>query len=340
MKALKVILIVIASLVVLVVIGIAFLPSDRMVERSILVSTSADKPFKLVNDLKSWTKWSAWYLADTTSVMTYSENAEGEGAWYTWDSKDANIGKGKLTVVSSVKPDSVVVSLEFAEWEAAQSTYYFEKVGENETKVTQKMPMKANGYFGRLQILMMEGIMNQMFDQSLALIKSNAEAMPDEPVKVGRVENIEQNELPAMMYLAYTDTASIAEFGEFQKMAFGEILVQAGMQNLEKSGPSFCRVLKWAPEDGIAVVECGIPVSKEGKSAGNVVFVKTAGIKVLSADFFGPHSDSETAHIALSTYASENGLSTTEQPYEFYMNDPLTVTDPSQIHTRICYPLK
>lgn len=339
MKALKIILIILASIVVLAVIGIAFLPKERTIERSIIVKTTADKPFKLVNDLKNWTKWSPWYLMDTAQVMTFSENAEGEGAWYTWDSKHKDLKKGTLTIVRSAKPDSVIVKLEMEGWDAGEAGYYFEKVGDNETKVSQRMHLKSDGYFSKANIFIMEMAMNPMFDKGLALIQTTAEAMPDEPAPIGRIENLGESEMPAMMYMAYTDTAKIAELPDFYQLAYGEIVVKSGMQNLTQAGPNLAHYHMWDPNNGIAIVQCGMQVSQEGKTDGNVEFIKLDAQKVIAADYFGPYEGLGEVHGAIYDYAEKNGIEITDQPYEIYMNDPSS-TEPDMLHTRICYPLK
>ncbi|MHB1279008.1 MAG: SRPBCC family protein [Bacteroidia bacterium] len=340
MKALKIILLILAGIVVLAVIGVAFLPDERTIERSVIVNTTADKPFKLVNDLRSWTKWSPWYALDTTQVLAFSENAEGEGAWYSWESKDKKLRTGKLTILRSVKPDSVIVKLEFEVADPGEAGFYFEKVGENETKVSQRMHIKADGYFARANIFMMEMFMNPVFDQGLALIKSNAEAMPDEPAPLGKIENLGVSEMPAMMYMAYTDTAKIAEIQNFYQMAYGEIVVKAGMQNLTQAGPNLAHYHMWDPNNGIAVVQCGMQVAEEGKTDGQVEFIKVDAQKVVAADYFGPYEGLGEVHGAIYDYAVKNGIDITDQPYEIYMNDPSTVTDPTMLHTRICYPVK
>jgi len=314
MKILKIILIVLASLVVLLTITVAFMPSERVVERSILVATPADKPFKMVNELHNWTKWSPWYLMDTTSVMTFSENSAGVDAWYTWDSKDANIGQGKLTIIRSNAPDSVIVSLNFAAWEPTEAGYYFETVGENETKVTQRMALIAHGFWGKFQIFIMENMMNHMFDNGLALIKSNAEAMPDEPVIAGKVEAIVTEEMPGGMYLTFTDTTDMATLNQFLERGYVEIMVHAVMQELEIAGPVFATYLLLDEENNIAVVECGAPVNTEGKLSDNVIYKTMEAGQYLIADFFGPTENSMKAHLAIAAHAEEHGLNLGDAP--------------------------
>jgi|GEM_PF-654491 len=339
MKILKVILIVLASLVVVLTVVVAFMPSERTIERSILVASPANKPFKMVNELTNWTKWSPWYLMDTSSVMIFSEPSAGVGAWYTWDSKNSQVGTGKLTISESAASDSVIVNLEMGGWDPFVAGYYFETVGENETKVTQKMQLIAHGFWGRLQIFIMDNMLVKMFDQGLALIKTNAESMADEPEMAGNVEGMTIEELPGGMYLSLTDTIDITSLSDFLAHGFGEIMVQAGMQELEVTGPVFAIYHLWDPENGIAVVECGVPVNKEANSSGDVVYKTLEPRKALVADFFGPYANSEKAHMAMISHAEANEMTIAGAPTEIYMNDPTAVADPMQIHTRIIYPV-
>ncbi len=339
MKILKTVLIVLASIVVLAVIGIALLPSERTVERSVVVATSADKPFKLVNNLTNWTKWSPWYMEDTTSKMEYSENPEGLGAWYTWDSKNKNLGKGKLTIINSAKPDSIIVQLEFADWPPNTAAYRFEKISDTETKVTQSMELKADGFFMKAMIMLMSGALGNQFETGLANIKKVAEEMPDEPEVQGKTENLVVEEMPGMMYLAYTDSTTVAGISDLLKRAYGEIMVQAGIQGLEQAGAPFAVYETWDPENDRVIIRAGIPVNKEGKSEGNVKYIKTEVQKVASVDFFGPYENSGMGHEAMDAYIQANGLTIVGAPYEFYMNDPSTVTNPMEIHTKISYPV-
>lgn len=340
MKVLKTILIVLAAIAAILLIVIAFLPSERKVEKSIVVNAPQKNAFVLVNDLKNWTKWSPWYLMDTTTKMEYSDNAAGLNAWYTWDSKNKSLGTGKLTIIESADPDSVIVKLEFGEWEPSTAGYYFEKISDTETKVSQTMMLKADGYFDKLQILIMEGFLGKTFDDGLKLIKENAEKMPAEPEVKGKMDAIQETTSPEMKFLSYSDSASTEEVGSFLQQAYGAIMVSAGMQSLEQTGPAFAIYHMWDPENKRTVIEAGIPVNKEGKDDGKVKYRTRAAGPILSVDYYGPYESSDMAHNALFEYVEKNGKTIVGSPWEIYMNDPSTVSDPMQIHTRICYPIQ
>ena len=331
---------VIAILVVIGLIFIAFLPSERTIERSIVVATEASKPFKLVNHLPSWTKWSPWYAAHTTTVMTYSDNPEGEGAWYTWDSKDPNIGKGKLTIANSSKPDSITVTLEFEAWEPGVASYYFETIGEKETKVSQKMNVKAANFFGKLQILIMEGVMNHMFDEGLAKIKAEAEAMADEPASAGKMENLGVSDYAEVNYMSVTDTVSFDEIDAFFTKAFTDIMVQAGIQNLGGAGPAFARYHVWNPEEQTAVIEACIPLNGTGTASDQVKPGKIEAGKGVMLDFFGPSYMTEGAHETIDAYIKENNLTLIGAPIEVYIVSDAEAATPDQAHTKLIYPIQ
>lgn len=337
MRVLKTILIIFASLVIIGIIFIAFLPSERHVERSIVIATSPDKPFALVNHLPNWEKWSPWYSMDTTQTITYSDAKEGAGASYTWKSNNENVMSGKLTILNSAQNDSIVVGLAFDAWEPSQATYRFEKIGENETKVSQVMDMKANGFFQRFFIMVGESMLGGMFDQGLAKMKEVAESMPDAPAMPGRVENIGISEMPAMTYLAITDTVRMEMMHEFFSKVYGEVMVQAGMQELEIAGDAFARFDDWNPAEGYAVICAGFPFNKEGVAGDRVMPGKSDATKVVSIDFYGPVESSELPHTVIAEYIKDNGLEMTGSPVEFY---PETgEMDPQNMHVRVCYPV-
>lgn len=337
MKVLKTILIILAAIVVIGAVVVAFLPSERMVERSIIVAAPPKNAFVLVNDLNNWKKWSPWYLEDTAQTMIVGENATGVGAWYTWDSK--KMGKGKMTITESAENDSVRVLLQFEGMGDGTASYRFENVGENETRVTQSMPMVAQGYFDKLKIAMMHTMLNSAFDKGLANIKELAEKMPVEVEKPGKVENIRVEMGPEMKYFSKIDTIAIEGLSGHLGKTYGELMVAVGTQNLEQAGEVFAIYHLWDPENNRAVVEAAIPVNKEGKSVGAINYNMRSPENMIIADYYGPYDNSDKAHMAIDTYAKENNKTFSGSPIEIYMNDPSTVSDPMQIHTRILYPV-
>jgi effector-binding domain-containing protein len=267
--------------------------------------------------------------------MVIGENAVGVGAWYTWDSK--KMGKGKMTITESAENDSIRVMLVFEEKDTAYVSYRFEKVGDNETRVTQSMVLAAKGYVDKLKIAIGHAIMNGMFEKGLANVKDLAEKMPVEVETPGRVENIREEMSEETKYLSQIDTITPEMLPEHKKRVFSELAIIAGTQNLEQAGQAFAIYHVWDPEKNQVVVECAFPVNKEGKSDGRITYNVLSSENTIVAEYYGPEM-SEKGHMAIMAYAEENKKKL-GSPREIYMNDASQV-DSMEVHTRIVYPVK
>lgn len=170
-------------LVLLVVIGAAVLigflmPSVRHVERSVSMNVKPDVVFEQVNNLKNWPNWSPWYKLDPNSKIVYSEPSSGAGAFYTWDSQNSNVGKGKMSITESVPGQVVKVRLEFEGMNPSEGAFTFEPEGEG-TKATWSFDASmGNNPFFRLMGVMMDKMLGKTFEDGLADMKKVSEAAP------------------------------------------------------------------------------------------------------------------------------------------------------------------
>ncbi len=86
------------GVLILLAIGF-FLPGSSHVERSADIHAPASVVYSQVDNFKNWNNWSPWFKLDPNAVYTYSEPASGMGAYFTWDSANRNLGKGKTTIL-------------------------------------------------------------------------------------------------------------------------------------------------------------------------------------------------------------------------------------------------
>ena len=109
MKALKVLIIILASFC-----GIAFLlPRDFAVTRTIEINSPISDVYEQANTLSNWANWSAWHKMDPNANYTYSTPDKGVGAYYSFDGDPELIGSGSLTIMESIKNESIQTEIIF-----------------------------------------------------------------------------------------------------------------------------------------------------------------------------------------------------------------------------------
>ncbi len=336
MKILKTLGIILGVLIALILLIPAFLDSEKTIERSITVNAPVKSCFVLVNDLKSWPKWSAWYKMDTTSNLVYSEPASGVNAWYTWASTNSQVGEGKLTITHS-SLDSVVVSLAFKSWGENSATYFFESLGDNETKVGTRMRIESAGYLGRWMVLLMSSNLANMFDLGLADLKKEAEAAPVNSA-VSRVESIEETMLTNLLYIYQRDSVPSHSINETLDKAYSHLMGALHASGLEMNGAPFAIYRSYDP-NGICVMESALPVN-EMKALDGIQSARIDSQLVLQANYYGTPEDSEMAHEMVISYAETKGYEIVGDPLEIYVTDPKEEKDPYKVLTQIVYPVK
>ncbi len=164
-------LIILASLVGLWLLTAAFLPSESVVTREILISAPADSVFEQFNTLKNWKKWSYWDQADPTMKSTYKGPESGVGATHAWVSEE--MGTGSLTIIESNRPTNIKYELRFEDMPPSYGSLSLMGEG-NDLLVTIEMRMNMPFIF-RPMGLIMDKMMGPDFEKSLTGLKSRCE---------------------------------------------------------------------------------------------------------------------------------------------------------------------
>ncbi|HKJ20699.1 MAG TPA: SRPBCC family protein, partial [Woeseiaceae bacterium] len=111
---------VLASLVLIVVIGFA-LPRTHSIEVSTEIDAHPATVFALVNDFRRFTLWAPWADTDPNARFIYSGNNRGEGATVTWDG--AILGSGTQTITESRPFEYVAIAMNPGEAGEARSWF-------------------------------------------------------------------------------------------------------------------------------------------------------------------------------------------------------------------------
>jgi len=341
MKVLKTIGLVLAGLIFLIVIVSFFLPGSYHVERSIIVQTDASVPFNLAKDFREWDKWLPWHKIDTNMTKTYSETSGVEGSWYTWDSKNPEAGKGKVTIVKLTENEYIENEMAFEGMGVSKATFKFEPA-EGGTKVTWSLDGDGKGMPWYWQIpakyfnLMMDKMVGKDFEKGLVTIKEVSESMPKaEQIAGFDVEErvMEPVKLAGVRAKIKTQDLNGNTFGKW----FGQISQVLQKSKIEASGAPRTIYYKYGPKE--VEVEAAIPVATLGSDEGDVKFHETAQSNVLVVKYYGNYGKTEPVYMAAYDYIKAKGKSSSGAPMEVYITDPGMEKDTTKWLTEIVFPL-
>ena len=164
MKVLKYIFLLILILIVMGSIYLATLDGSYDVKRTRLIRAQPEVIFNDLNDYRNWKEWGPWYEMDSTIVETLSDKTSGEGAGYSWSSKD---GEGMMKTIRVDKPKRIDQEITFkTPFGDMKSEIYWilEKVDEG-TNLTWGMKGEM-GFLSRWMAKRMEDQMGPMEDKA------------------------------------------------------------------------------------------------------------------------------------------------------------------------------
>jgi uncharacterized protein YndB with AHSA1/START domain len=173
MKILKVVGMVVASLVVLFLLGALVLPAQRHLERDVEIAAPPAVVYAYLMDLRKTPEWSAWVAMDPQTKQVFTGKAGEIGQSMTWDS--TKLGTGLQTIVETKKNSVIRQELLFNGKDKAESSFLLAPTATG-TKVTFTFDGAMAYPQGRWFGLLLEKFLGQAYEQGLASIKQHVEA--------------------------------------------------------------------------------------------------------------------------------------------------------------------
>lgn len=326
------------AVVVLIVLVGLFTPAVQKVEEKLVMNVPIENAFAQVNVTKNWQRWSPWYKLDPTQKLGFSGPESGNGATYTWDSQNDEVGAGTMTL-SDVKPNEFLkANLKFRDWGDGINTFAF-KPTDAGTEVTMAMEFD-NGWniIGRLFTrFVMLGDLSKKFKQALVDIEDAARQMP---VAAGGTEfKIQQVELQPGFYLtarAKADEKTLsAKLGEL----YGKLGSAAGALNVKPNGAVGAI---YYTEPPMMEFDAVMPISSKpaGTPPAGISVLDFKGGTAVKADYYGDYMKAVVAHQAIDKWMTANGFVANGAPWEVYVTDPMAEKDTAKWLTEVIYPIK
>lgn len=171
-------------------IVIATRPDRFHVERSVQIAAPPENAFVHVNDFHGWSAWSPYEKLDPDMERSYEGAPSGVGAIYAWKSDTNEVGEGRMTILKSERPRSIVIELQFITPFPATNvvTFRFEPTAGG-TRVTWAMD-GTNTFMGKAVSLFMDfdQLVGSDFERGLASLKALAESASAAPARAATTE--------------------------------------------------------------------------------------------------------------------------------------------------------
>lgn len=335
MKALKITGIVIAVLIALVLLLGAIAPKNMKTSRSITIDAPVEQVYTTVNDLKTWESWSPWKDMDPGMQITMGEKSVGEGASYTWTG-DAS-GSGKMTILNSEPGKRLTVEVEFDGMGSAKAPWTFDATDDG-TYVTwgfdSKMPFPFNAM---LLFTDMSAAVGNDFERGLQKLKTKIEM--ENKSKTPK-QTIVEGDMPYKYVVGIRATVKMSELQKFYTENLGKVFAELTAKKIPMAGQPCGVYFSWDETGQTSEMLAAIPVSKEVDLGGEFETVALPDGQAVILDYYGSYENLDRAHNIIDNYILLKKLETEMPVIEEYVSDPTQVSDPSQILTKVIYPIK
>jgi effector-binding domain-containing protein len=331
MKALKIIIVILAVLIGLFFIVALFLPSKLHMEESIVINKPASLIFKQANNFHNWPAWSPWAAGDPEMAVTYEGPEQGVGAKNTWKSK--KYGDGSMTIIESVPYKKVSSALDFGQKELATSYFEFRE-SSNATTVIWGLDIPDMSYpMGRYFGLMMPGMMKPFFTSGLNKLKELTEALPDPPA-------LHLTQFPAKAVVSVIDSCNWSDIEMKMGQMFGELIALQGKAKFVITGAPLSLYHIWDEVKQFTVFENCLPVDREVAGKGRVQYKVLPETRAVMGTHYGAYDQTMYLYVAMDEFMKDFGLEQSGGPIEEYITDPMTEPDTSKWQTNIYFPVK
>jgi effector-binding domain-containing protein len=336
MNTLKRIIFILLAILAILVIVAYLLPKHARVERSFLIKAPAEQIFSQINTLKNWPNWSPWHKKDPNMEIEYLDSEKGVGAKYNWKSTNKEVGNGSMTITKSVPYDTISIEMALMGNRISISNFIFSRSDSGTLlKWTLDSDLGWNPlyrYFG----LMMDKMVGPDFENGL---KNLNEIATSNLSSANRgTFTIKEADILPLFTLTIRDTCSPATISSKLEKIYKEIGETITKNGFVIAGAPFSVYHSYSPQQ--FDVEAGIPVNKPAKDFGRIKAGEIKAGKAVVAEYFGPYQGTEKAYLAIEEFLKKNNLSAIGAPWEVYMTDPESVSDPSQLLTLIYYRIK
>lgn len=339
MKILKYIFLLLLIVIVIGAIYLATLDGKYDVKRSRLIKAEPELVFNELNDYKNWEDWGPWFEADSTIAVDYPENTIGEGASYSWKSKD---GDGMMRTLKVDKPNSldqeVVFETPFGDMKT--DVYWILEKVEEGTNLTWGMKGEID-FINRWMVNKMEKSIGQEEERGLELLDEHIQ----KEIKIYSIDFNGVIEYGGGYYLYTTTSSKIDEIEAKYPVLLLKMYGFVKNNNIRTTSGPFTLYHKYDEENGTTMFSVCYPVAEKiiTPRGSDVLSGFMESGKYFKTTLNGSYENSDEAWEKAMDEAQnleDYKMIETGEPFEVYVNNPHEIPNPADLITEIYIPVK
>ncbi len=347
MKALKIILFIIAVLILLFIILGFIGPKTFDVSRSIELDAPIDMVYEQVSDLSNMVDWDPWKEEMPDMKTTINGPGDEVGSYRRWESSES---VGEEWLVELIPDKSVETELRFIEpFEMTSKGYHdLERTEDGKTRLSIGL-RGDNSFMGRAMSMLpgmdMESQIGPMFEKGLQNISGILETkVSEQESSREKMKNakyaIGVQEMPERNFVLKRANVAMSQMQAFYASNLGNIYTAVAVAGREPAGQPCGIYYTWDDEKGTTDMCAAIPVSDKNLKIEGYETVTIPSGRVVKLPYYGDYTGLSDAHYAIDDYIKANGLTQDGPVIEEYITDPETESDPGKWLTNIYYIIK
>jgi hypothetical protein len=244
-------------------IGRFLLPNQLEVTRTASIERPRAAVFAMINDLRIAKEWSPYYARDPDA--DYAFNGEpGEGQSMRWVSNVREVGRGRMSIVSSSENEEVQSILQMGERATLNSQINL-RPGQGTTAVEWRVTAEcAEGAINvpcRYMNLIMRGMVQKELDSGLARLKTLTEQLPNVNFE-GLNPQFDNIEPQGFVYsVVETSATDLAEVSRAEALGLSQVRDFMTQYNLTQAGPLVRVVTEYDQANNRMSFRVGYPFS-------------------------------------------------------------------------------
>lgn len=333
MKALKIIGMMLAVVVVLFLLLGLIAPKQFDVTRSIVINAPRENVFSYLQSFEKQQSWSPWVERDPDMQSEIIGTDGTVGALNRWKSKVEGNGEQEITAI--VPNERVETKLRFEGMGESNASLALADVNVG-TEVTWNMNGKMPFPWNVMGLFMnFNKMLGNDFQEGLTKLKTMIESTP----KTYRGYTVQEIDAPAQYFIGYREKISMNEmtsdrFGIYLPKVFAAVREA----KLEPTGNPCGLFFMWDEANQNVDLAYAVPVKTKATVDGFSTIEVPAG-KLLVIDYYGPYNGTGNAHYAMDDYVKEHNLTPGVPVWEQYITDPMNEPDTMKWLTKVYYPV-